>query len=269
MQDAPIDFAIITIREDEFEAIARRFQLTPQRGTSGRNYGISRIQTRDGKNRTIAVARCAEPGPQPAQQLAHDMISDLSPLLLLVVGIAGAVPDTDFTLGDVIISSRIHDFGVNAYKSDEIQWDMRGGIHSKVSEIVASLPMYNSLLEGWNTPNSIFISRPVLDRTKFKAFDIAQMTTEDKQNIFDGTPPESWQRKILNALKWHFDNPPQRPDQPLYKVGSIASSGSLIRDTSILIQWLKNARGIRAIEMEAGGVFNYVGKTIQSWQFAV
>src|SRR5260370_20841192 len=78
------------------------------------------------------------------------------------------------------------------------------------------------------------------------------MTTEDKQNIFDGTPPESWQRKILNALKWHFDNPPQRPDQPLYKVGSIASSGSLIRDTSILIQWLKNARGIRAIEMEAG-----------------
>src|SRR6266581_3595031 len=121
MQKAQVDFAIITIREDEFEAIAKRFQLTPQRGISGRNYGISSIQTRDGKNRTVAIARCAEPGPQPAQQLAHDMISDLSPLLLLVVGIAGAVPDTDFTLGDVIVSSRIHDFGVNAHKPDEIQ----------------------------------------------------------------------------------------------------------------------------------------------------
>ena len=114
MQARKADFGIITIREDEFKAVASRFKLTPQRGASGRNYGISQIQTRDGKNRTVAIARCAEQGPQAAQQLANEMINDLSPSLLLVVGIAGAVPDTDFTLGDVVVSSRIHDFGVNA-----------------------------------------------------------------------------------------------------------------------------------------------------------
>ncbi len=85
MQAKQADFAIITIREDEFKALASRFKLTPQRGASGHNYGISQIQTRDEKNRTVAIARCTEQGPQPAQQLAHDMINDLSPSLLLAV----------------------------------------------------------------------------------------------------------------------------------------------------------------------------------------
>lgn len=255
MQAKQADFGIITIREDEFKAVASRFKLTPQRGASGRNYGISQIQTRDGKNRTVAIARCAEQGPQAAQQLANEMINDLSPSLLLVIGIAGAVPDTDLTLGDVVVSSRIHDFGVNAYKPGEIQWDVRGGIHPYVSDIVSSLPMYETELEGWNNADTIHLPRPALDRTPYREFDITKMTTEDKQNIFDGAPPESWQRTILDTLKWHFADPPQRPAEPLCKSGSIGSSGSLVRDTAILIQWLQNARSIRAVEMEAGGVF--------------
>lgn len=249
------DFAVITMREDEFKAVAARFKYTPQRGASGRAYGISQIQTKDGKNYTVAIARCEEQGPQPAQQLATDMIQDLSPWLLLVVGIAGGVPDTDFTLGDVIISSRIHDFGVNAIKPGKIEWDVRGGIHRHISELVAALPMYESELDGWNTAHSIGLPRPSLDSRQFKAFDIMKMTEDDKKGIFDGEPPDSWERKILETLKWHFGNPPQRPAEPLYKSGSIASSGSLLRDTPTLIQWLQDARSIRAVEMEAGGVF--------------
>lgn len=249
------DFAIITMREDEYKALASRFNSTPQRGASGRNYAISQIQTKDGKKRTVAIKRCEEQGPQPAQQLANDMIKDLSPSLLLVVGIAGGVPDTDFTLGDVVISSRIHDFGVNALKPGKIEWDARGGIHPYVSDIISSLPMYETDLEGWNAADSLRVPRPALDITKFKAFDLTSMTPQDKQSIFDGNPLESWQQKILDMLKWHFDDPPQRPPEPLYKSGSIGSSGSLVRDTAILIQWLQDARSIRAIEMEAGGVF--------------
>jgi nucleoside phosphorylase len=249
------DFALITMRDDEFRAIANRFKLTAQRGASGRNYGICQIRTKDGKNRTVAVARCEEQGPQPAQQLANDMINDLSPSLLLVVGIAGAVPDTDFTLGDVIVSSRIHDFGVNAFKPGKIEWDVRGGIHPYVSDIIASLPMHESALGDWNAASSIGVSRPNLDKTNFKDFDITKMTDDDKKSIFDGNPPDSWQRKILDTLKWHFDDLPQRSAEPLYKSGSMASSGSMVRDTTVLIQWLQDARSIRAIEMEAGGVF--------------
>ena len=152
MQEEHIDFAIITIREDEYEAVAQRFELGRRRSPgSGRLYDIGNIQTKNGQHRTIAIARCAEQGPQVAQQVAQDMIADLTPSLLLVVGIAGAVPDTDFTLGDVIVSSRIHDFGVNAQKAGEIQWDTRGGIHPDVSGIVASLPSYKPELKGWDS----------------------------------------------------------------------------------------------------------------------
>ena len=251
-----VDFAIITMREDEFRALADRFIAAqrPQRGASGRAYRMSQIQTKDGKDRTVAIARSAQ-GPLAAQQLAHDMISDLSPALLLVVGIAGAVPDTDFTLGDVVVSSRIHDFSVNAFKPDKIEWDVQGGIHPIVSEIVASLPMYDTELAGWNAANSIRVPRSVIDKTKFKDFDITKMTLTDKESIFAGQPSVSWQQKILNTLKWHFGDPPQRTAEPLYIGGSIASSGSLMGDTNVLAQWLQEARSIRAIEMEAGGVF--------------
>lgn len=249
------DFAIITMLEDEFKAIADSFKPKPQRGVSGRTYGMSQIQTKDGKTPTVAIARCDAQGPQPAQQLANDMIKDLSPTLLLVVGIAGGVPDTDFTLGDVVVSSRIHDFGVNAFKPGKIEWDVRGGIHAYISEIVASLPMYESELGDWNAAASIGVPRPTIDSAKFKAFDITKMTDGDKKEIFDGEPPDSWQRKILETLKWHFGDAPQRQAEPLYKSGSIATSGSLVRDTTVLIQWLQEARSIRAVEMEAGGVF--------------
>jgi nucleoside phosphorylase len=249
------DFAIITMREDEYKALASRFNPTPQRGASRRNYAISQIQTKDGKNRTVAIARCEEQGPQPAQQLANDMIKDLSPSLLLVVGIAGGDPDTDFTLGDVVVSSRIHDFGVNALKPGKIEWNVRGGIHPYVSEIIASLPMYETDLEGWNAADSLRIPRPALDIKKFRDFDLTKLTPQDKQSMFDGKPPQSWQQKILDSLKWHFDDPPQRSAKPLYTSGSIGSSGSLVRDTAILIQWLQDAHSIRAVEMEAGGVF--------------
>ena len=41
MQAKQADFAIITMREDEFKAIASRFNPTPQRGASGRNFASS------------------------------------------------------------------------------------------------------------------------------------------------------------------------------------------------------------------------------------
>src|SRR5436853_6365224 len=98
------------------------------------------------------------------------MISDLSPTLLLVVGIAGAVPDTEFTLGDVVVSSRIHDFSVNAYKPGEIQWDTGGGIHPYVSNITGELPLYRRQFQDWSKPASISVPRPDLDRERFKNF---------------------------------------------------------------------------------------------------
>lgn len=252
----PIDFAIITIRDDEYRAVAHHFPLTSKdRGPSRRIYNFGTVQTKDGKAYSVAVARSAADGPQAAQQLASDMISDLSPSLLLVVGIAGGVPDNDFTLGDVVVSSRVLDFGVNAYKPDGIAWDVRGGANTRVEDIVANLVMYDTAFEGWNTPAVIGMARPVLDRSKFKDFDLSLMTEEERRALFDGPVLASWQQKIMESLQLHFGDQALPEKRSSYVTGSIAASGSLVRDVDILKQWLLDARGIRAVEMETGGVF--------------
>jgi nucleoside phosphorylase len=289
-----VDFAIITVLDEEYYALYRRFEPRPQRYASGHTYGISQIQSEDGKHYTIAIGRHSG----VVQQLTRDMIKDLSPTLLLVVGTADAVPDTDFTLGDVIVSSRIHIFNSNASKPDEIQWDVRGDIHPYISEITATLPLYHSRLQDWNNPASISVPRPNVDPKKFKDFDFDQLTDEDERNIFGGTLPLSWQKKILSSLKWNFgsdilensdtskekddtdaealqlsgqrsanehdhsqeshyqntDIPPRQTPDPIFRIGSVASSNRLIRNSSVLIKWLETTHSILALETKTAGV---------------
>src|SRR5947209_3804135 len=114
------DFAILTILQEEHEAILARFTTDPYSDPSSQQtYGISQVQTKDGKNCTVAIARTIRQGNDASQQLANRMINDLDPQMLLVVGIAGGVPDTDFTLGDVIVSSHILNVSVIDIKGNE------------------------------------------------------------------------------------------------------------------------------------------------------
>src|SRR2546427_12428444 len=97
-----VDVAIITTREDEFEAVLQRFSpVVPQIGSSGRPYGVSQLKTQTGKNCTVAIVRCSEGGSDTSQQVTNDIIRDLDPFIILVVGIANGIPDDEFTLGDV------------------------------------------------------------------------------------------------------------------------------------------------------------------------
>ena len=44
----------------------------------------------------------------------HGIIDDLNPEWLMLVGIAGAIPSEEYTLGDVVVATRLHDFTVRA-----------------------------------------------------------------------------------------------------------------------------------------------------------
>src|SRR5947209_3521543 len=119
MKIGKVDFAIITILQEEYEAIKARFNPVPYTNPSNQQtYGISHVQTRGGKNCTVAIARTIRQGNDASQQLANRIINDLDPQMLLVVGIGGGVPDNNFTLGDVIVSSHVHNFDVNAIKGN-------------------------------------------------------------------------------------------------------------------------------------------------------
>ena len=96
------DFAIMTVREDEFEAVISRMEgRCPVLGGKQR-YEFATLGEGD-RQRTIAAVRQLEQGQSAAQATATRALADLRPRWLLLVGIAGGVPDAEFTLGDVLL----------------------------------------------------------------------------------------------------------------------------------------------------------------------
>src|SRR5207249_3220492 len=113
-----IDFAILAIREDEFRAVLRFFPPSG-RAVGRRTYEIASFETNDGTLYKVALLRSHEQGHSSAQSAATDVIVDLDPQWLVVVGIAGAVPDFEFCLGDVVVATRLHDFSITAAQADD------------------------------------------------------------------------------------------------------------------------------------------------------
>lgn len=77
-----------------------------QRASGRLEYSIARVRRNDGGEAVVALVRTDE-GIGAAQETANAVIDDLSPPLVLMVGIAGGIPQADgsLTLGDVVISS--------------------------------------------------------------------------------------------------------------------------------------------------------------------
>src|SRR2546421_8843727 len=102
-----VDIGIITVRDDELNAVLQGFRTKRQHIPGGRSYFMGRVTAKGGQHYTIAITRCAEQGNDASRSLAQDIIRELDPQLLLVVGIAGGIPCDEFTLGDVVVSTRI------------------------------------------------------------------------------------------------------------------------------------------------------------------
>src|SRR5215471_5520909 len=99
-----IDFGIITVREDEFTAVLKR--MPPKWIASGNwHYNIAEIQGRE--LYYVAIVRTYEQGQSDTQQVANYLINELDPSCLVLVGIAGGKPESEFTLGDVVVASRL------------------------------------------------------------------------------------------------------------------------------------------------------------------
>ena len=231
-----IDIGILTIRDDEFKAVLSVF---PD------NHGVYRgrhreytLRTADcGANRTyrIAILRQIEQGNGEAQEAARDFIDDLRPSLLLLVGIAGGLPSDDITLGDVVLSTRIIDFSLEARKYQEPTTYSTGGgpISKEISVGVANLSGRTAELGDWS---SGLPSRPSVSLSA--------------QNLYG---PGAWQRQVRSKLQTHHGKAAaSRP--PIFYAGAIASSDRLVKDPRVLFPWITTARGIQAIEMESAGV---------------
>ncbi|MDI1437511.1 5'-methylthioadenosine/S-adenosylhomocysteine nucleosidase [Polyangium sorediatum] len=233
-----VDFGILTIREDEFRAVLRRFpdKLGDGRAQGRRIYNLRSLALPGGGAYTLAISRCVEQGNGEALAMARDLLEDLAPRWLLVVGIAGGMPSSEITLGDIVVSTRILDFSVEAVlEGGAFEHAITGGpVHHAAAALAANLPALDDELGAWNSPESIGTPRPPVDFAP---------------GNFYGD--EAWQKNVRESLKLHFGGTP-RP--PRFTAGALASSDRLVKDTGRTKPWLLAARQIVAVEMESGGV---------------
>jgi nucleoside phosphorylase len=235
-----VDFAIITIREDEFRAALQRFP--PNDLVDGqRRYSLSAVTLETGERRSIIVVRTSEQGEGEAQNTARDLIEDLDPEWLVLLGIAGGVPAKEFTLGDVVLATRLHDFTIEARIEDQpSEYGITGGpMHKVAQDLLAVLAAHDVRgdFRGWNDEDRIGMIQPAV-------------SLEDKNFYGD----EKWIEKVKESVKLHFPHG-TRTRRPLFTTGPTASSDRLIKDTQILQEWRRAARHIVTVEMELGGVY--------------
>jgi nucleoside phosphorylase len=237
-----IDFGIISIREDEFIAVLERFDPV-HHAMGNQRYEIGTVRSNGGGYYNIAAVRCVDQGRGLAQKVATDLIRDLEPRWLLVVGIGGAVPSLDFTLGDVVCATRVYDFSVRAVKEGAKETFSTGGgpMHTEIERLLASLPaIVRRQLGDWNSPEALGIPKPAL-----------RVPAKNSDRYYGDV---SWKAELQRTLHHHFprDHPPRRP---IVTSRSVATSDALVKSTDLMSQWQEHARAVAAVEMELGGVF--------------
>ena len=231
-----VDIGILTIRDDEFRAVLNAFpdDHSIYKGRH-REYTLRTADAGQGARYRLAIFRQIEQGNGEAQEAARDLIDDLQPSLLLVAGIAGGLPSDDICLGDIVLSTRVLDFSVEARKFQaDTTYNVGGGpIAKSIAVGIANLSARGSELGTWwgDLP-----SKPSVTIAAGKLYG-----------------PISWQRKVREKLQMHFGkNVAERA--PVFSSGTIASSDRLVKDPKVLFPWITSARGILAIETESAGV---------------
>jgi len=239
-----IDLGIITVREDdEYESLLASFPYWRHVRGSGADYSYTRSKTNNGQELRIVLARTPAQGPGPAQAVATSLITDLNPPWLFLVGIAGGIPSPDYTLGDVLLSQRMHDFAVSAaLEGGESEFqDMGGPMALDVEKLITSLRARKPMLGNWFSKESIGIAKPREDVPKTPA-----------HSKFYGD--SDWRKKTYRSLRSHFSKRKLVRD-PIFRAAVILTSGTLVKDTRLARQWTKNARHASGVEMELGGVW--------------
>ncbi len=227
-----VDVGILTMREDEEDAVLSRFP--PAAICEAVPCGISYV-TVEGGHYTVAVTRCQQ-GLNAAQKATDILIQELAPNWIAVVGIAGAVPDSDFTLGDVVIADHVHNLALAARKLGKESYSLAGGpVHALVDNVLKGLRARRVELQGWNTRAAIGAARPSFNVSAAKCY---------------GT--RAFQKEVRESLMLHFSG---KPRPPKFTIRAIASSNMLVQDEDLVKSWRLFIRHVAAIEMEFAGAY--------------
>ena len=236
-----VDVCVISVRTDEFQALLTR--IPPIGDVNGRRrYAIGVIETETCDNCRVALICSEGQGHSEAQATTEAVIEDLDPRWIFLVGIGGAVPALEFTLGDVILGQRICDFSVTAaVQGKPPQFDMKGShAHPEVTDLVAHLPTMSAELGTWGDSHHVGLELPCMT--------IPRQLSSDR---FYG--PKEWREKVKDSLQHHFTGSGTRQERR-YWSGAIGTSNTLVKDADLVMLLHQFARSVVGFEMELGGV---------------
>jgi nucleoside phosphorylase len=257
--DRHVDFGIVTIRDDEFEEVKSVLenikikQAVPSSSQipSRPIYTLGTINLDSATIRVGIVQVGGKGGRLNASHYARDLIEDLCPKVLLVVGICGLLPDDEITLGDVVLASRVYDFSIGAVVntpngSTRESTDSGGGVHPRLRPFLDNLSSFLPTILYFGTTNAE-VPTPTIDINK-RNFVSKDKDTKDRishslKRHFKSSNPNS-----VSATKWLKSRPYS------VNVSPINSSDNLIKDPQAT-NWTFHARDAMAVEMELGGVF--------------
>lgn len=238
-----VDFAIITIRPDEHLAMLNT--LGPGEPVEGtRTYRARPVVTTSGVEYTVVTVRCAEQGNGEAQAAARDLIEDLDPRWIIVAGIGGARPATEYSLGDVILATHVHDFSVEAVVKSGREYALSGGpAHPQVRSLVADIHARLPTMGSWNSVDRLG-ERPAVPLEEDRFYGTAEWINDVKKSLNRNFGFER------SAVVWD---------------GAVGSSDRLIKDTEILAVWAQFARQLALVEMESAGVYRAAQRKNKSY----
>jgi nucleoside phosphorylase len=156
----------------------------------------------------------------------------------MLVGIAGATPSREFTLGDVVLATELHDFSVRAAVFGK-GTEYRGGGGAMAPEVEDFIGLLAGRAHGdWNEVQAIGRRSPPVD--------------VDAPDATYGDP--DWQRKVRSAMSHHFPTP-RSVRKPQMTTRPFAGGNLLVKDDALWREWQSHARQIEAVEMELGGMY--------------
>ncbi|HSR99248.1 MAG TPA: hypothetical protein VLM79_19485 [Kofleriaceae bacterium] len=241
----PPKIIVVTMRVDEFHGFQRHLRLRAEWTGRNQSYETGILQHVSGRPLRVGLIQAREQGEIAAQQITANLIEDTDPRLIIFCGIAGGLATADFTLGDVIVSTRIHYFGPGAVLgSGMLELGQQGGpITHEASELVARIARLvgNGELGDWNADAVIGQPQPGI---ALKA-----------DSFPGGVDVEKSFHHHFDADNGHAGRYRRRKPHPIVHSRAIGGDGNLMKSAAVAEQWRYAARDLGAVEMESGGAY--------------
>jgi nucleoside phosphorylase len=242
-----VHVVIVTIRLDEYEAMEAQLGVTrPVRGGNN-SYQLAEVELPSGNKLSVAVTRCTHQGNLSAQSVTNNVIQDLDPSWIFLVGIAGGVPDNEFSLGDVIFASALHDFsfgGLN--EAGKFQSQSYGGkMHPAVERFL------QTRIAGINKRKLINLAG-FRKRSKFGKHPPVFPEGKSLRSSLYGAPV--FRKKVATVIDARFPAG-RRTDGPRIYAGPCANGDLVLKNTQLLQKWQDSAKQVAEVETELAGVY--------------